>query len=514
MIKLNSILNEILSELGDSNDTFNYSPLHYHEIDGIGFQAQIYHSKFKDDENKNIKVEISTAFSFDRNGNKKDYKMDWDIPVDYWVIGYKYQGYLGGNKNDKDKTTIKNYLKIVNTVVAIMNDFVNKIKPKGIIVADDPNIKHNPFLDQKAKIYKYLLGKNVPSGYKMVSKGNQINFEKTIKLSELFNGESHILKLSQLLQRKYPNHVSLTNDIIKFKTLNDLKPRTFFIKQEEGKFYVSNENNQIIFKSFEIGDVINQIKTINSNPRINEMKPKAGGVTDLKRLYEVLKSKFPNVKFSYFIDIESNKYIISFEHQAFVMDEFSIIENSEAEDENKFSIYSYFLNKTNLSFEQIIYEIKKLQQPNINELYASSTDRHPVNTEYYQQVLNQARLSPKTRLLVQGILSNIKAKGNLATLKQLAILEKLKVGTLFEMKPKPGINLSSLINDEEFLKNFIADFNFIDDSRRGEEYTRKWIKRIYNKRLGDSPALSDEIIDLLINYLIENKIVIFRSVIK
>lgn len=59
------------------------------------------------------------------------------------------------------------------------------------------------------------------------------------------------------------------------------------------------------------------------------------------------------------------------------------------------------------------------------------------NIEYYQQLLQQSRLSPKTRTFIQGIINNIKQNRGLASSNQLSILSKFKSGNLQEITINP-----------------------------------------------------------------------------
>jgi hypothetical protein len=51
-----------------------------------------------------------------------------------------------------------------------------------------------------------------------------------------------------------------------------------------------------------------------------------------------------------------------------------------------------------------------------------------VSTTYYQQILNNSRLSSENRKYFQGIIDSVKKAGDIATPKQYAILQRLKTG--------------------------------------------------------------------------------------
>lgn len=221
-----------------------------------------------------------------------------------------------------------------------------------------------------------------------------------------------MIKLFKLLQRKYTNQVNLDdNGIIKFRTLKDLKPRTFLLKQEsDNKFYIYNDKNNPIFRSSEIGEILNKIREIENNNKINEIA----------------------------------------------------------------------------SEERV--EVKSI--------------------EFYQQVLNQSRLNPKTRTLVQGVINNIKAKNNLATQKQLLILQKLRDGVLFEMKAKPGFNINALISNPKFLEQFIGDLNwFRNNGRAYPEGVMDNLAKLYSKKTDTTPALTYDQIEEILEYLTNNKLI-------
>ena len=66
------------------------------------------------------------------------------------------------------------------------------------------------------------------------------------------------------------------------------------------------------------------------------------------------------------------------------------------------------------------------------------TDKQFVNNiEYYQQLVQQSRFSPKTREFINGVINNIKQHQGLASPKQLTILQKLKLGYLKEIQVGP-----------------------------------------------------------------------------
>ena len=54
----------------------------------------------------------------------------------------------------------------------------------------------------------------------------------------------------------------------------------------------------------------------------------------------------------------------------------------------------------------------------------------PVNVAYYSNLVAQGSTSNKSRNFLNGIITNIKAKNNLATIKQFNTLEKFKNGSL------------------------------------------------------------------------------------
>ena len=58
-----------------------------------------------------------------------------------------------------------------------------------------------------------------------------------------------------------------------------------------------------------------------------------------------------------------------------------------------------------------------------------------VSTTYYQQILNNSRLSSENRKYFQGIIDSVKKAGDIATPKQYAILQRLKTGD-FRYPPK------------------------------------------------------------------------------
>jgi len=55
-------------------------------------------------------------------------------------------------------------------------------------------------------------------------------------------------------------------------------------------------------------------------------------------------------------------------------------------------------------------------------------ENQTVSTTYFQQILNNSRLSPENRKYLQGIIDSVKKAGDIATLKQYAVLQRLKTG--------------------------------------------------------------------------------------
>ena len=62
-------------------------------------------------------------------------------------------------------------------------------------------------------------------------------------------------------------------------------------------------------------------------------------------------------------------------------------------------------------------------------------ENQTVSTTYFQQILNNSRLSPENRKYFQGIIDSVKKAGDIATPKQYAILQRLKTGD-FRYPPK------------------------------------------------------------------------------
>lgn len=61
---------------------------------------------------------------------------------------------------------------------------------------------------------------------------------------------------------------------------------------------------------------------------------------------------------------------------------------------------------------------------------------HVPNIQHYEQVLAQSRMSSTLRTKIQSIINQIKSRGNLASPKQLLILQKMKTGAINEIKPE------------------------------------------------------------------------------
>jgi hypothetical protein len=57
------------------------------------------------------------------------------------------------------------------------------------------------------------------------------------------------------------------------------------------------------------------------------------------------------------------------------------------------------------------------------------TPSHEVkNPNYFQQLLDMNRYSPSQRKFLQGVIDSVKRQNNLATEKQLDILQRIKTG--------------------------------------------------------------------------------------
>lgn len=50
------------------------------------------------------------------------------------------------------------------------------------------------------------------------------------------------------------------------------------------------------------------------------------------------------------------------------------------------------------------------------------------NINYFQQLLDQSRLSPQSRKIIQGIINSVKKQNGLATPRQFDTLQRLKTG--------------------------------------------------------------------------------------
>jgi hypothetical protein len=206
------------------------------------------------------------------------------------------------------------------------------------------------------------------------------------------------------------------------------------------------------------------------------------GADSLQKLFQFIQRKYPNqgtmdnnvITFKTLSKLNPQIYKIHFDDGDFVM----------LDPQGKLI---YFTG----NMGNMLNKLRKLGD-SVNELWVHGDAKEIPNIEYYQQLLNQSRLNPKTRNLVQGIINNVKAKNNLASPKQLVIFTKLKSGQLNEIKVRPsGQNLEAIkhrfkdkieiIADKDKvgfnfrLKNkgghtsYIMDKGFLDDW--GESYT-------------------------------------------
>jgi len=104
------------------------------------------------------------------------------------------------------------------------------------------------------------------------------------------------------------------------------------------------------------------------------------------------------------------------------------------------------------------YFINQAIQNKISQLPPGTpprTDKQFVqNIEYYQQLTQQSRFSPRTKEFIDGVINNIKQNRGLASPKQLTILQKLKLGQLQESRIsdlKPQL-VGKSIDEDEFNK--------------------------------------------------------------
>lgn len=121
-----------------------------------------------------------------------DFEKATDEASKQYYLPPKYQGVdvfynvaymVSGDENQYAKTTIKVLLKILSTVVAIVEDFISKNSPKVLMVAaSEKNIGKGDNL-QKLDLYKAYIRKSLEKNTKystMLSKGGILVIDKNL----------------------------------------------------------------------------------------------------------------------------------------------------------------------------------------------------------------------------------------------------------------------------------------------------------------------------------------------
>lgn len=95
------------------------------------------------------------------------YKKKPGANTNIYNIGYDVEG----SETQYAKTSYKELVKILYTVVMYGKEFLEKEKPFAVVVFSTPKYasayEENPFADdpQKMRLYKYIVSSNIPKGY-------------------------------------------------------------------------------------------------------------------------------------------------------------------------------------------------------------------------------------------------------------------------------------------------------------------------------------------------------------
>lgn len=144
----------------------------------------------------------------------------------------------------------------------------------------------------------------------------------------------------------------------------------------------------------------------NSDPKIDSQKNK---------IYKYLINK--NISSSYSLQIDSENNLLIVKNNKYINTNRKLDENF---DKKQFFIQKALKKHSDKIANDPKFAIKP-QQNNKKEVK---------NIDYYQQILNQSRLTSQSRNYIQSIINSIKKSSNFASSNQLSILQKFRTGGL------------------------------------------------------------------------------------
>jgi hypothetical protein len=159
-IGLIKLLNEILSEVGDLENIEPYTDIEYHSPRAAYFYT---------DSGDSVDIEIETGINMFELSTSlveipKIVKQTWEqTKGNKDIINVNFLVNYSATKGSK--TDLKEYYRIVKTVLDFTNDYVNKFKPfLVLIIAEEASSEKNT----KNNFYSNIISRNINHDYQII----------------------------------------------------------------------------------------------------------------------------------------------------------------------------------------------------------------------------------------------------------------------------------------------------------------------------------------------------------